>query len=187
MIAMAARFGSPVLPIVTHDVDGQRVCRLGPVHDPGGPLQGEEAERFVEEAVQGAYSFLGETLRSHADEWCGGDLFHQWRLPDPTTKRPVEELERSLTEHMKTGGRVAMDTRRIVELPGDNDIVWTDARTGRCYKIPSTMATLATRLADERQGVDQQWLDRQPSDERSKMWSLICQLASRDAIRCQTS
>jgi hypothetical protein len=183
MIAMAARFGSPVLPMVSHDVDGQRVCRMGPVHDPGGPLQGEASERFVEEAVQGAYTLLGETLRSHADEWCGGDLFHQWRLPDPTTKRPVEELERSLTEHMKTGGRVAMDTRRIVELPGDNDIVWTDARTGRCYKIPSTMTNLATRLADESQGVDQQWLDRHPSDERSKMWSLICQLASRDAIR----
>jgi lauroyl/myristoyl acyltransferase len=186
MLAMAARFGAPVIPVMAHELDGRRVCTMGPVHDPGGPLRGADAERFVEEAVQSAYTFLGETLRSYADEWCGGDLFHQWRLPAPTPNRPVEECERSLTEHLRTGGRVAMDTRRILELPGEKDIVWTDAMTGRCYKIPSAMTNLATRLADASQGVDQQWLEQHPSDERSRMWSLICQLASRDAIRCQT-
>lgn len=184
VIAMAARFGSPVIPMVAHDLDGQRVCRTGPVHDPGKPLHGEDADRFVEEAVQGAYTFLGETLRSHAGEWCGGDLFHQWRIPAPATRRPAEEIEQRLTEHLRTGGRVAMDTRRIVELPGENDIVWTDAMTGRCYKFPSAMAALAARLADEGQGVDLQWLDRHPGGERSLLWSMICQLASRDAVRC---
>ncbi|NVJ00359.1 hypothetical protein HV824_19825 [Myxococcus sp. AM009] len=187
LFAMAARFGSPVIPMVAHHLDGERACRTGPVHDPGGPLRGADAERFVEEAVQSAYTFLGEALNAYADEWCGGDLFHQWRLPIPSTKHPVEEIERSLTEHLRTGGRVAMDTRRIIELPGDNDIVWTDAMTGRCYKFPFASIDLATRLADESQGVDLQWLDRHPSDERSRMWSLICQLASRDAVRCHGS
>ncbi|WP_426752834.1 hypothetical protein [Myxococcus sp. Y35] len=184
VIAMAARFGSPVIPVVSHNRDGLRICTTGPVHDPGGPLRGEDAERFVEEAVQGAYTFLGEALLTHADEWCGGDLFHQWRLPTPSTTRPVEEVEPSLSEHLRAGGRVAMDTRRIVELPGANDIVWTDAMTGRCYRFPSTIVNLAARLADERQGVDLRWLDGHPSDERARMWSLICQLASRDAVRC---
>ncbi|WP_123784155.1 hypothetical protein [Corallococcus macrosporus] len=184
LFVMAARFGSPVIPMVAHNLDGQRACRLGPVLDPGGPLRGADAERFVEEAVQSAYTFLGEALNAYADEWCGGDLFHQWRLPAPSVTHPANEIEQRLREHLGTGGRVVMDTRRIVELPGENDIVWTDALTGRCYKFPLAIVDLAARLADEGRGVDLRWLDQHPSDVRSRMWSLICQLASRDAVRC---
>ncbi len=184
MIGLAARFGSPILPLIAHTVDGRRVCVTAPVIDPGGPLRGEEAASFVVDAAQQAYSFLAEDLLSFAGEWCGGDLFHQWRVPDAPTTHPVEDVEQRMSRDLQAGGRVVINTSRIVELPRDNDIVWTDVKTLRCYKLPGGMTELVAALGAER-GVDLEWLDRRDESERSKIWGLMCQLASRDALRLQ--
>lgn len=182
LIGMAARFGSPILPMIAHTVNGERVCGMAPIIDPGRPLSGEESERFVESAVQDAYSFLGQDLLSFAGEWCGGDLFHHWRVPSAPTSRQIEEVERILTQDLEAGGRVTVNARRIVELPGDRDVVWTDVMTGRCYKLPVEMMDLVGKLSLDSGGVDLDWLNRHADAERSRMWGWMCQLASRDAI-----
>lgn len=182
LIALAARFGSPVLPIIAHEVDGQRVCSVAPAIDPGGPLDGEDAQGFVAAATQHAYAFLAEDLLSFAGQWCGGELFHQWRRPDAPTHQTAEEAEQRMRRDLGAGGRVAVDERRILELPGDSGIVWTDALTQRGYKFPVAMSELAARLADGH-GVDQGWLEHRADAERAAIWRFMCQLAARGALR----
>ena len=180
---MAARFGSPILPMVTHTLNDEPICEMAPIIDPGQPLSGEEARIFVADAVQDAYTLLGRELSSFAGEWCGGDLFHQWRVPSSQTSRQIEEVERTLMQDLELGGRVRINANRILELPSDRDMVWTDVMTGRCYKLPIEMTELVDRLSADSGGVDLDWLNRQNDVERSRIWGVICQLASRDAIR----
>ncbi|HEU0135275.1 MAG TPA: hypothetical protein VFR28_10665 [Allosphingosinicella sp.] len=180
---MAARYGSPVLAGIAHTDGGKRLCRTTSVLDPGGPLAGEEAEQFVEAAVQSVYSFFGEILSDHADEWCGGDLFHQWRVPSTLPKRDLREVEQSLGRSLGAGGRLGINRRRIIQLGGDGDTTWSDAPSGKCFRLPAEMAGLARQLAAPGSGVGLDWLDRHPATERSRIWTFMCQLASRDAIR----
>lgn len=183
LIRMAARFGSPILLMIAHTVDGKRICTTAPIIDPGGPLSGAEAEHFVGRALQDAYSFLGQSLLSRAGEWCGGDLFHQWRVPSPACNREIEVVEKLLMQELEAGMRIAVNTRRIIQLPGEKEIVWTDVMTGRCYKLPLEMEGLIERLSNDTGGVSLEWLNGHDDLVRSRMWGLMCQLASKDAIR----
>jgi hypothetical protein len=183
LFAMAARFGAPILAGIAYTAGGKRLCRTTPVIDPGGPLAGEEAGRFVEAAVQSVYSFFGEALQDHADEWCGGDLFHQWRVPSSLPQRDIGEVERSLGRSLEAGDRLTINRRRIVQLSGDGDTIWSDAPSGKCFRLPAEMAELATQLSGQSGGVGLEWLDRHSGIERSRIWTFMCQLASRDAIR----
>lgn len=182
LIALAARFGSPVLPIIAHEADGQRVCRVAPAIDPGGPLDGEDAQRFVAAATAQAYAFLADDLSSFAGQWCGGDLFHRWRIPDAPIHGADDEVEQRMRRDLGTGARVTLDERRIVELLGEGDLVWTDALTQRCYKFPAAMRELAERLTNG-YGVDQRWLDGKADAQRATIWRFIGHLAARGALR----
>lgn len=183
LFAMAARFGAPILAGIAHTSEGIRLCRTRPVIDPGGPLAGEQAEHFVETAVQSVYSFFGEALREHAGEWCGGDLFHQWRVPSSLPQRDIGEVEQCLGRSLGAGGRLTINRRRIVQLSGDGDTIWSDAPSGKCFKLPAEMAGLASQLSEQSNGVGLDWLDGHSETERSRIWTFMCQLASRDAIR----
>lgn len=183
LIGMAARFGTPILPIIAHTIDGERVCHTRPIIDPIQPLSGEEAEHFVEAAIQEVYSHFSEDLLSFAGEWSGGDRFHRWRVSSSPASHQIEEVEQRLTQDLNAGGRVIMNTSRIVEFPRDNDIVWTDVMTMRCYRLPNEMMELVDKLCVDRGGVDLDWLNRRTDLERSRMWGFMCQLATRDAIR----
>lgn len=180
LFAMAARFGAPILAGIAHSDGGRRVCRTTPAIDPGGPLAGDKAQAFVEAAVQGVYSFFGEALQDHADEWCGGDLFHQWKLPSSLPNRDIAQVERGLGLSLGAGGRIAINRRRIVPLDGDS--IWSDAPSGKCFRLPAEMAALARQLSEPGSGVGLEWLDRHSAAERSRIWTFMCQLASRDAI-----
>ena len=183
LIGMAARFGSPVLVMVTYTSAGKRHCRAAPMIDPGRALRGEEAERFVEAGAQSAYSFFGAALQEHAGEWCGGDLFHQWRVPGESRQQDLQEVERLLELELGAGGRLTINHRRIVPLSGDGNMIWSDAVSGRCYKLPAEMAALAGQLIAHGGGVGFDWLGRHSDAERARMWAFLCQLASRDAIK----
>jgi hypothetical protein len=182
LLSMAARFGSPILVIIARTVEGRRTCRTAPVIDPGRPLRGEEGESFAETAAQIAYSFFGAALQEQAHEWSGGDHFHQWRVPASLAPRDTEEVEQLLSRTFAAGGRLGINRGRIVPLRGDGDTVWSDAVSGKCYKLPAEMAALAEQLSDPG-GVDLGWLDRRPGPERDRMWTFMCQLAARDAIK----
>ncbi|PPT90277.1 hypothetical protein [Xanthomonas theicola] len=84
---------------------------------------------------------------------------------------------------MRAGGRCVINLRRIIELPGEADTVWTDVMTRRCYKLPAEMMPLLDRLSASDRGVDMKWLARHDETQRSRMRRLMCQLASREAIR----
>jgi hypothetical protein len=183
LFAMAARFGAPILAGIAHTSGGKRLCRTTPLIDPGAALAGEEAEHFVEAAAQSVYSFFGEALREHADEWCGGDLFHQWRVPSSLPRRDIGEVEQRLGRSLGAGGRLTVNRRRIVPLNGKGETIWSDAPSGKCFKLPVEMAGLARQLSAEGSGVGLDWLDRHSETERSRIWTFMCQLASRDAIR----
>jgi hypothetical protein len=181
LLAMAARFGSPILPMIARTAGGRRVCRTAPVIDPGRALRGEEGESFAETAAQNAYSFFGAALQEQADQWSGGDHFHQWRMPVSLPQRDIEDVERLLGRNLGAGGRMAINRRRIVPLKGDGNMIWSDAVSGRCYKLPADMAELTEQLSAQG-GVGLDWLDRRSGPERSRMWTFMCQLAARDAI-----
>lgn len=182
LLAMAARFGSPILVMIARTSGGQRLCRTAPIIDPGRALRSDEGERFAEAAAQSAYSFFGAALKEQAGEWSGGDHFHQWRMPVSLPQRDIEEVERLLDRSLAAGGRLAINRRRIVPLNGDGDSIWSDAVSGRCYKLPVEMAELAEQLSAQA-GVGLDWLDRHSDAERSRLWTLMCQLAARDAIQ----
>lgn len=182
LLSMAARFGSPILVMIAQTRGGQRRCRTAPLIDPGRALRGDEGERFAESAAQSAYSFFGTALQEQAGEWSGGDHFHQWRMPVRLPQRDIEEVERLLGRSLGAGGRLAINRRRIVPLNGDGYTIWSDAVSGRCYKLPAEMAGLAEQLSAQG-GVGLDWLDRHSGPERSRIWTFMCQLAARDAIQ----
>ncbi len=182
LVRMAARFGAPILPVFAHTIDGERACHTAPLIDPGAPLQGEEADAFVESATREIYAHFGENLLSHAGEWSGGDLFHQWRVPGATASREIEDVQRELSQRLASGGRAVLNARRMVELSRTNDLVWTDAVTLRGYRFPEEMRALIDRLRSDG-GVDIGWLDRHEAHARSRFWEFLCALASRDAVR----
>ncbi len=182
LLAMAARFGSPILVLIAQTSGVRRLCRAAPVIDPGRALRGDEGERFAEAAAQSAYSFFGAALQEQAHEWSGGDHFHQWRMPVSRPQRDIEEVERLLGRSLGAGGRLAINRRRIVPLKGDGSTIWSDAVSGRCYKLPVEMAGLAQQLSAQG-GVGLDWLDRHSGPERSRIWTFMCQLAARDAIQ----
>lgn len=179
---MAARFGSPILITVACTQDGKRVCTTAPVIDPGGPLAGEESRHFVETAVRDAYAFFGATLMEHADEWCGGDLFHQWRVAEERSPDDPAAVEHDLTARLAQGDSLVLDHRRILPLESDGDIVWSDAVSGKCYRLPGGMAAMAEQLSCLEAGVDTAWLRSHSDIAQSRLWPLLCFLASRGAI-----
>lgn len=182
LVRMAARFGAPILPVFAHTIDGERTCHTAPLIDPGEPLQGEDAEAFVESATREIYARFGENLLSHADEWSGGDLFHQWRVPGAAASRGIEDVQRELSQRLASGGRAVFNDRRMVELSREDDLVWTDAVTLRCYRFPEETRALIDRLRSDC-GVDIGWLDNHEERVRSRFWGFLCGLASRDAVR----
>lgn len=184
LVRMAARFGTPILPVFAHTIDGERICHTAPLIDPGEPLHGVDAEVFVESATREIYARFGENLLTHAGEWSGGDLFHQWRVPGAAVGHAIEDAERELSRRLAAdGGRAVLNLHRMVELSraNDNDQVWTDAVTLRGYRFPEEMRALIDRLRSDC-GVDIDWLDRHEPQARSRFWRFLCELASRDAV-----
>ncbi len=182
LFSLAARFGTPIILAAAHNSGDRRICRVGPLIDPESRLNNEEKEAFVAASAQTAYSFFGEVLDQHADEWCGGDLFHQWRVPSRTPAIELSEIEPALTRILQAGGRLGVNSKRIVPLHSGDDLVWSDARSGGCFRLPTEMANVVTRLAEPGAGVDRKWLNNQPETERAEIWRLICTLASRRAV-----
>lgn len=182
LFGMAARFGSPILVMIASTQDGERRCQSAPLVDPGHPLAQDERDQWVEQAAQAAYSFFGAALIDHADEWCGGDLFHQWRVPLVIPRRDMSNVEQALGRTLGAGGRVTIDHRRVVELSDHGNLIWSDVVRGRCYTLPPQMADLSRQLST-RGGVDAGWLDQRAAAERSQLWAMLCQLASLDLIK----
>ncbi len=179
---LAARFGAPILVVVAFTDHGRRVCTTAPVIDPGGPLAGEESTRFVAASTRAAYAVLGATLTEHADEWCGGDLFHQWKVPCRMPLAEIASVERDLATRLADGASLIVNRRRILSLDDHSDLVWSDAVSGKCFRLPQDMTAAAQRLCAHETGIDSHWLDQYPDAERSRTWAMLCQLASRNAI-----
>ncbi|THD07776.1 hypothetical protein [Metallibacterium scheffleri] len=182
LIRMAARFGAPILPLIAYSEGDRRRCRVGDLINPDGPLAGDVADRFVREALQQAYAFFADALTDFAAEWCGASQFHQWRVPCHSEPQPMEDVAQQLARHLESGGRLFVNVSRIVELSRGEEIVWTDVKTQRCYRMPAAMKALVERLSPDRDGVDRAWLDDQVEPARSRMWDLVCQLGARNAI-----
>jgi hypothetical protein len=183
LLSLAARFGSPVLIMTSYTSEGERMCQTAPVIDPGHALSNDEADLWVEETAQVAYSFFGNVLLDHADEWCGGDLFHQWRVPSKLSQLDTDDVTQKLSQTLRAGGRVIVNQSRIVPLSDDRNLIWTDAMTGSCYKLPTEMAVIIRQLAVQNGGVDAIWLSQYSATEKSRLWAFLCQLAVRDVIR----
>lgn len=182
LIAMAARFGAPVLPIIAATADGERSCRVLPPIDPGAALAGEAAEQFVERTVRELYAWLGESLLDFAGEWCGGDLFHQWRVPRAAPEQSAEAVEAHLLGELRQGARIQLDTGRMLPLPAERDRVFVDVHTMKCYRFPAQEAELTELLLDPRRGVGLDWLDSLSEARRSSVWRFLCLMRSRETL-----
>lgn len=182
LVAMAARFGTPILPVIATTVDGRRVCHVFPVIDPGKPLAGDEAEVFVEASIRSLYRVLGETLLDSAAEWCGGDLFHQWRLPPDDACEAIPDAERWLQSVLERDGGVALDARRMMALSEQGERIFIDVHTMKCYRLPEHEGAFADLLQDAGRGVTREWLDALGDARRASVWHFLRLLASRGAL-----
>lgn len=182
LIAMAARFGAPIIPVVATTVDGERVCHVFPVADPGRPLAGDEATDFVEATVRGLYQVLAETLLHAAGEWCGGDLFHQWRLPRGTDDEPLSVAEARLASVLDGHGRAVLDLSRVMPLSTRGERVLVDVHSMKCYRLPEDEGEFADLLQDSGRGITRDWLDGLGTARRASVWRFLCLLASRGGL-----
>lgn len=181
LIAMAARFGAAILPVVALMRDGRPQCRCLSLLDPARPLQGDAAGAFVTETTEQLYAWFGELLLESAGEWCGGDLFHQWRLPHRQPERQPTDVEDELVRTLDRGDGLALDTSRVMELPGDGERVLVDVQSTRCYRFAQDDAAFVAQVSGPG-GIDQAWLDECNSAQREKAWRLLRMLFSRHAV-----
>lgn len=142
LLTMAAKFGTPVLPVIAHTDEGRRVCQFAPVLDPGARLQGEAATKFVAEAAQTLYSMLADDLTTHADEWCGGDLFHQWRVAEPHGAAGLVEVEDAIRRVIHGRAKVIVNHVRATSLGNTDGMTIVDALSMRGYKVPPNARAL---------------------------------------------
>ncbi|MNU58222.1 hypothetical protein D3C71_473580 [compost metagenome] len=140
LLTMAAKFGTPILPVIAHSEGDSRVCRFGTVLDPGGRLSGREAAVFVADAAQSLYGLLADDLSEYAGEWCGGDLFHQWRVPEPHGEMDAGAAEIIVRQVLEGHARVAVNPRRATALGTSGDVMLLDALSMRGYKVPADAA-----------------------------------------------
>jgi hypothetical protein len=182
LIAMAARFGTPVLPVIAVTEGGERVCRTLPVIDPGGALSGEVAARFVDSTLRTLYAWFADMLLEYGEEWCGGDLFHQWRVPEEGTQTPCEEVERQLTVALDQGASVQLDARRMLLLSDGDAPVYVDARTMKCYRFPAEERLLIDLLRDPSRGVDIDWFEHLETNRRARIWDFLCRMLAREVM-----
>lgn len=184
LIKIAACCGTPILPIFAHTSDGEKVCHAGPVIDPVRPLSAEQATAFAHHAIHELYRHFSDNVQSFPGEWSGCDHFHLWRKPDEPTKQALRDVEQRLMRDLEAGGRATINVDRIiVELSRQDDLVWTDVRTMRCYKLPSEMLEMAQKLSVGEGGIDAGWLAQHEDFKRARMWQFMLQLASRGAIQ----
>lgn len=181
LFRMAARFGTPILPLVAVTIDGRMHCISSEVIDPKRSLSNDDADRFVEHALQSAYGMFADAVAAHPGDWCGGDLFHQWRLPEEVEALDADEARDMLAEALADGGRVVLDRSRVVAIADADGALWTDARTMRCYRFPEDLAPLAACL--EADGVDARWLEALPEITGQRAHALLRQLFARRALR----
>ena len=180
LFSVAARFGSPILVIMACTSGSKRLCLTGPVLDPGGPLVGDGEVQFVKSVADAAYLAFGTALLTHADEWCGGDLFHQWRLPPDAPVPDLAGTERRLLRSLEDGARLVFDPRRMVKLGEGANTVWSDAVRGSCYRLPVAAKDLERQLATD--GIDFAWLDSLTVERRPQIWATVCHLSSQGAV-----
>lgn len=181
-IKMAARFGTPIMALSAHEIDGARQFHPGPLIDPGRPLRGQDADEFVTRAIRDLYAHFTENILHYAHEWGGGDLFHQWRVPQKAIKRPLDDVQSSLDAALKQGQSITRNAGRIVETRKADEIVWIDAHTLQCFRIPDNMDGLAHRLSPDNQGIDQDWIDRHSPEDKARIRAFLHKFASIDAI-----
>lgn len=181
LIAMAARFGVPILPIIATTVDGRRVCHTSPCIDPVTPLKNEDAIAFVEATAAALYATLADRLLQAADEWCGGDLFHQWRLPRAIPSLSVRDAEARLSATLVDGVRAHFDLRRITPLSALAEGIFVDVHTMKCYRLGDD-DIFAGLLLDPDRGVTREWIDGLNDEGRNRTWRLLGMLASRGAL-----
>lgn len=144
LLAMAAKFGAPILPVIAHSQGTRRVCTFGAVRDPGGRLDGGDAAAFVADAAQALYGMLADHLVTHAGEWCGGDLFHQWRVPESHGAMDAAEVDTIVQQVLQGQARVDVNSRRATALGEAGDLMVLDALSMRGYKVPARAARFFT-------------------------------------------
>lgn len=181
-IKLAARFGAPVMILSALEKAGEKLVHTGPVIDPGRPLRGRDADIFVEQAIKASYAHFADNVLHHAFEWGGGDLFHQWRIPKKASIRPPDETENMLTTLLAQGRSIKRNTRRIVETRKAGEILWIDAHTLQCFRIPDNMHPFIKHLSPGGRGIDQRWIDRQMREDRTRVHMFLRKFASIDAI-----
>lgn len=182
LIAMAARFGAVILPVVAVTRNGVPSCECLPTIDPRRPLAGDAAAEFVEQATSTIYAWFGQLLVGAAGEWCGADLFHQWRLPRQLSERSMQDIECDLRSALEQGSVLILDPSRMMELPGEEGHTFVDVQTTRCYRFPLAEHEFMQRISTRDVGIDNAWLEEQGGGRRERLWRLLCTMAGRHAV-----
>lgn len=189
LLRLAARFGSPVLPMMTVQRGAVGTVVADPVLQPSGRLKGSEQSSFVDEAVRKIYRFFEKGILEQPEQWETGCFFHRWRAgagsPQSEAMVPVEEARREVEEALCSGKALEMDRRRIVRITNGEEKIWTDARTLRSYKAPGDLAPALDQLSSA-DGLGRSWLDirqqQENGDSTARLFSYLAFLRSRNAI-----
>jgi len=183
---LAARFGCPLLPVVVPRVGGCGRFRIGRAVAPDGRLKGPAEERFVREAMAHLYRTFERGICEHPAQWETCCFFHRWRAgAEATALPPVPALEaagREVEAELAAGRRLGMNVRRIVEIRGGAETIWSDARTLKAYRAPAAAAWLLDGLSPRGRGIDRQQLTERAKSSLPAALSFLALLKARGAL-----
>jgi lauroyl/myristoyl acyltransferase len=144
------------------------------------PMTGR-GEAFVAESMRVILRALEREIERYPSQWEGARQFNRLRLPMEVTAPLDATAARAwITGQLGANGALLADRRCVVQTSVASGVVWTDVRTMSTISLPTHRGRLARALMTT--GVDAEWIDRQPADERAALTETLAALAARSLL-----
>ncbi len=189
-MTLAARSGSPVLPLHARNSDPASGCVAWDVSDPCACLRGVAADQFAHAAVKRLYENFEPLVAAEPEHWGHCHLFHRYRFPAQESANSADISSSHMRRRLTTGERFVKNVQRIVEVADEEGALWVDALTLRTYRIPRELADVTDALSANREGIGSEWLTGRETACAERDLECLATLAHYQAITsmvCGTS
>jgi hypothetical protein len=159
---LAAAFEMPLVALfATREDTGAMTVDVARVIEP------DRAKTFPQRAMEQLYTAFEQHVKSSPEQWEGARTFHHWRQAALATsiERPSPRDIAAIREPIESG-RLRLNDSRVacVQLPND-DRVWVDSRTLRCFGKAPAAREILDSLGDPR-GIARLWQQSQGDEKR---------------------
>lgn len=178
---LSALSGAPILPVLAPTGEGDDRCEVWPIIDPGTRLRGEAAQAFAAIVVQDLYKHFEHVVIQRPCHWGHGHTFHRWRQPQAAINYSSGVSNLEVEDALALGKIVALNGQRIIEIRSTKEIVWTDVRTLKNYRIPERLTPIVDKLASG--GVTLDWLKSKKLDSDNSITTFLSSFFARKALQ----